>query len=190
MAHKTIYKVKRRRRREGKTKDEKRFSMLKSDKIRFVIRNLNNMTVCQLIEYNQNGDKTIVNTTSLELKKYGYKGHNGNIPASYLTGYLCGKKAVDKKITEAVADIGLRTPVHNSNVFAAIKGAVDSGLQIPFSEEAFSSVEKLKDADVVKKEIDKGVKKTEKKERTKTNAPAKKTETSSVKKPAVVKEKK
>ena len=59
------------------------------------------------------------------------------MPAAYLTGLLAGKKAKDKKVGEVVVDIGLNTPTKGSKIFAALKGAVDSGLKIPHSPDMF-----------------------------------------------------
>ncbi len=150
MAHKTTYKVKERRRREGKTNKEKRLALLKSKKPRLVVRIGNNQIVAQIIKYNPKGDETIVNTTSHELKKYGYSGHKGNASAAYLTGMLCGKKALAKQIKEAVLDIGLRTPVKGSNVFAALRGAVEAGMLIPHDEKVFPNDEKIKKREIEK----------------------------------------
>ena len=132
---KTTYRLKFRRKRNGKTDYSKRLALLKSKKNRFVVRKKNKMIIAQIVQYEPQGDKTLINTTSLELKKYGYKGHGGNVCAAYLTGFLCGRKALKKKINEAILDIGRASPVRGSNVFAALKGAVDSGIKIPYNEE-------------------------------------------------------
>ncbi len=152
MASKTTYKVKFKRRREGKTDYAKRLRLLKGKKERAVIRITNNNVIVQVIKYVPKGDETIINTTALELKKYGYKGHKGNKKAAYLTGYLCGKKAVKKGVKEAIADIGLKTPVHKSNVFAAIKGLTDAGLKMNYKEQAIPEVTETEN---IKNEIDK-----------------------------------
>lgn len=131
---KTAYEVKFRGRREGKVDFNKRLAFLKSEKNRLVVRRKNRQIIAQIVAYEPQGDKNLVNTTSLELKKYGYAGHLGNACAAYLTGFLCGRKAVKKKIIEAVLDVGRHTPVHGSNIFAALRGAVDAGMQIPHSE--------------------------------------------------------
>jgi large subunit ribosomal protein L18 len=143
MSHTTRYKTKMRRRREGKTDYAKRLNLVKSGKSRLVIRISNNKIVTQVIKYDKKGDQTLVNTTSLELKKYGYAGHRGNVCAAYLTGLLCGKKAADQKIKEAVPDIGLHTPVKGSNVFAVIKGAADAGLSVPHDKEKLPSDDRV-----------------------------------------------
>ena len=152
MAHKNTYKTKLKRRRQGITNYGKRLELLKGEKPRAVIRISNKKIVAQIIEYIPKGDKTIINTTSMELKKYGYKGHNGNKTASYLTGYLCGKKAVKKGIKEANPDIGLKTPVHKSNVFAAIQGLIDSGLEMNYDKKAMPEI---KETEAIKTEINK-----------------------------------
>ena len=97
-----------RRKREGKTNYKKRLEMLKSGALRLVVRtSLRHVTV-QVVEYNVDGDKTLVAVNSKELAKYGWKGHGRNISVAYLTGYLCGKKALKKDIKEAILDQGLR----------------------------------------------------------------------------------
>ncbi len=150
MAHKSSYRVKERRRREGRTDKAKRLALLKSGKPRLVARALSKTIIAQIIKYNPKGDETLVNTTSLELKKIGYNESTGNSKAAYLTGYLCGKKAISKGIKEAVLDIGLRTPVHGSNIFAVLKGAIDAGMLIPHSEEALPKEERIIDEKVKK----------------------------------------
>lgn len=143
MAKGPRYKVKQRRRREGTTNIRKRLALIKSGKPRLVARVSSNMIIAQIIEYSREGDKTLVNTSSLELKKYGYKGHKGNVSAAYLTGLLCGVKAIKKKVNEVVLDTGLHTPVHGSNVFGILKGALDAGLSIPHDEKALPSEERI-----------------------------------------------
>jgi len=93
MARNAVYRVKMRRRREGKTNYRKRFK---------------------------------------------------NTSAAYLTGYLAGKLALQKGIKEAILDIGLQRPVKGSRVFAALKGLLDAGLEIPHGEDIFPSEERIK----------------------------------------------
>jgi len=143
MSHTTTYKTKRRRRAEGRTDYSKRLNLLKSEKPKLSIRISNNKVIAQIIKYERIGDQTLVNTTSLELKKFGYIGHRSNVCAAYLTGLLCGKKAVARGIKEAVLDIGLHTPVSGSNVFAALKGAVEAGLIIPHDKTVMPSDDRV-----------------------------------------------
>ncbi len=130
------YRVAFRRRREEKTDYQLRRGLILSGLPRLVVRgSLRNITT-QIIEADMNGDKVLVASSSTELaKKYGWLGDTGTVSAAYLTGLLGGYKAVDQGINEAVLDIGLSYPSKGSRIFAALKGALDAGLDIPFDEE-------------------------------------------------------
>jgi len=82
--------------------------------------------------------------TSLELKKYGYSGATGNTTAAYLTGLLFGYNAIDNGFTEGVLDTGLHTSTLGSNIYAALRGAVDAGMEIPHNPEVFPSDERIR----------------------------------------------
>ncbi len=138
------YSVKPRRRREGKTDYRKRLKLLKSGKIRMVIRKSIKNTQIQFIEYKEGGDSIIVTANSSELvKKYKWKFSAATTPAAYLTGILAGKRAKDKGIKECIVDIGLYPPVTGSKVFASIKGAMDAGLSCPVHEDKISSEDRI-----------------------------------------------
>lgn len=139
MAHGKTYRTKRQRRQKGKTDYRQRLELLKSGKKRLTARIKNNSIITQIIKYNPKGDETITQATSQELKKYGYEGHPSNTPAAYLTGLLIGKKAQKENIKEAVFDIGLHTPTKNSRVFAVLKGATQTGLNIPHNKKILPS---------------------------------------------------
>ena len=143
MARGRTHIVPHRRRREGKTDYRKRLALLKSRKLRFVVRKTNQSVTCQVVEYGHAGDRTLVQASSFELKKLGWTGPTGNIPAAYLTGMLCARKALQKKCTEAILDMGLCRATKGNRVFAALKGAIDGGLNIPHSKEAFPSDDRI-----------------------------------------------
>ena len=126
-----------RRKRNGQTNYKKRLKLLLSRRPRLVIRRSTNNITLQLVSYDEAGDKIIVSAHSSELKKIGWKMNTGNIPAAYLTGIMLAKKAKDKKVGEVVVDIGLNTPSKGSRIFAALKGAVDNGLNTPHTEDRF-----------------------------------------------------
>ena len=135
--------IKFKRRVEGKTNYRKRLALLKSGKVRLVIRkSLSNISV-QLVNFNPNGDQTIASAVSSELKKFGWT-RTGNIPAAYLTGLLAGKKAKEKNVTEAVLDLGLQTSTKGSRIYAALKGVVDAGVNIPHSKDILPSDDRIK----------------------------------------------
>ncbi len=156
-----------RRRREGKTDYKKRFSLLKSRKPRLVVRKSNKNMNTQVIAYGLNGDNVIASANSRELEGYGWGRAKSNIPSAYLTGYMCGRKAMVKKIKSAVVDLGLQPVTKSSRLFATVKGAIDAGLDIKADEDIFEDNNRLmgehikidkKDIDKIKKEINKKIK--------------------------------
>ncbi|MEM3441529.1 MAG: 50S ribosomal protein L18 [Candidatus Bathyarchaeia archaeon] len=138
MARSSIYRVPLRRRREGKTDYRARKALILSEKPRLVVRcSLKNTTV-EIIVAKPHGDEVLASAHSRELtNKYGWKAPAGNVPAAYLTGLLCGLKAKTKDVEEAVLDIGLAAPTKGAKVFAALKGILDAGVEVPCSEEKF-----------------------------------------------------
>lgn len=135
MAKGPNYKVKFRRRREGKTNYYKRYVYVLSGKIRLVVRITNKYVIAQVVKIAPKGDVVIAAAHSIELvKKFGWKGDTNNTPAAYLTGYLVGLRALKSNINEAIADIGLHVPAKGARVFYVIKGAIDAGLKIPLGE--------------------------------------------------------
>lgn len=143
MAKNARYCVPYRRRREGKTNYRKRKALILSGKPRLVVRGTLKNVIVQVIAAKPQGDEVLVSAHSRELIKYGWAAPRGNIPAAYLTGYLCGLKAKRKGLEEAVLDIGLHSPSKGSRVFAALKGAVEAGLNIAHSEEKLPEEDRL-----------------------------------------------
>jgi len=136
------YRVPWRRRREGKTNYRKRLALIRSGKPRLVVRKTLNYIIVQVVEPAIEGDKVIAAAHSRELvKKYGWKGGTKNTGAAYLTGLLAAYRARLKGVEEAVLDIGLQDP---ARVFAALKGAIDAGLQVPHSEEILPAWERIR----------------------------------------------
>lgn len=132
-----------RRKREGKTDYNKRLRIIASGKMRMVVRKTNKNVIVQMVEFNMDGDRVIVSAHTNELKKYGWKGAKRNIPASYLAGLLCGLKAKKAGIKEAVLDKGMHPAIKGSVLYAALKGAVDAGLDVPHSDDVFPSADRL-----------------------------------------------
>jgi large subunit ribosomal protein L18 len=136
MAKGSRYNVPYRRRREGKTDYRKRKALILSRKPRLVVRGSLKNIIVQIIAAKPHGDEVLVSAHSRELlKNYGWRAPRGNLPAAYLTGLLCGLKAKAKGIEEAVLDIGLHSPTKGARVFAALKGVLDAGLNVPHGEE-------------------------------------------------------
>ena len=130
------YRVPYRRRREGKTDYKARRALVLSRIPRFVVRgSLAHMTV-QIAEAQPNGDRIIASANSRELiKTYGWQGSTSNLPSAYLTGFLCGLRAAAVGVKKAILDIGLFSPSKGARIFAALKGAVDAGVEVPCDKE-------------------------------------------------------
>lgn len=150
MAHGSRYKVAFKRRREGKTDYGARLKLIDLEKARIVARITNNHIIAQIIKVAPEGDETIISAHSNELKKMGWLGSTKNISAAYLTGFLCGKKAIDEGIDGAILDIGLRSPTKGTKVFAVLKGAVDAGLYVPHGEIVLPDEERIRGEHIAK----------------------------------------
>lgn len=138
------YKVPFRRRREGRTNYHLRYKLILSKKPRLVVRKSNANMTLQLVVAEMTGDKTLLTVTSKELKNYGYTPTTGNLPSAYLTGLLFGKRMLALGVNEAIADIGLHASTKGARVYAAIKGVVDAGADIPHSPEIFPEDERIR----------------------------------------------
>lgn len=137
------YRVAFRRRREGKTDYRQRQRLLRSRLPRAAVRMSAKNTYIQFIAYDETGDRVLAAANSRELTKLGWTASTGNLPAAYLTGYLAGLRAVKDGVEEAVLDIGLKTPVKGGNLFAALKGMLDAGVDIPHGEEVIPAEDRL-----------------------------------------------
>ena len=137
MAHGPRYRVPLRRRREGKTNYYKRRELLKSGRNRLVVRKTARNMIVQFVESIAEGDKILLAVTSMKLPEYGWKITGGNIPGAYLTGYLAGKMALKAGIEDAILDLGTQVPQHGTRLFAALKGVIDAGVDIPAGEGIF-----------------------------------------------------
>jgi large subunit ribosomal protein L18 len=138
------YCTKFRRRREGKTDYKARRALIVSGRPRLVTRTSINNVIAQVIEAKPKGDQVLVSAHSRELAKYGWKAPRGNVPAAYLTGYLCGLKAKSKGVEEAIFDIGLYPPTKGAKLFAVLKGVLDAKVNVPHSAEKLPDEKRLK----------------------------------------------
>ena len=135
MAHGPTYRVKFRRRREGKTNYYRRKRLLQSRGSRFVVRKTNNRVIVQIIDAKVVGDTTMASAISSELEGFGWSAGVANLPAAYLTGFLAGLRAKARGINKALLDVGLHPPIRGSKLYAALKGALDAGLEVPHNPE-------------------------------------------------------
>ena len=133
-----------RRKREQRTSYHKRLRTLMSHQLRFVVRLTNQKIIVQLIRFVPQGDQCVLGIDSFQLKKLGWTTSCKNIPAAYATGFLFGRNALKKGLTEAVLDTGLKTGHKTGRIYAVLRGAVDAGLKIPYGDESiFPSADRL-----------------------------------------------
>ena len=135
-----------RRRRSGETDYRRRLKLLKSGNSRAVVRVSNTRVVCQVVSWEKDGDKVELSVTGDDLvSKYAWPESNSrkNIPASYLVGYALGKSALAAGHDQAVLDIGLAASTPGNRVFAALKGMVDAGLEIPHGDTVLPEEDRL-----------------------------------------------
>lgn len=141
-------RILKRRRREFKTDYGKRFKLLKSGTPRVVFRKTNRYLIVQYVISKEAQDKIIMGISSKDLLKKGWpesaKGSLKSITASYLTGYLMGKKIIKDKLEKPIVDLGMIRVLYKTKVYGFIKGLIDSGIEISCKEEAFPEEDKIK----------------------------------------------
>ncbi len=133
-----------RRKRKKKTDYKKRLALIKSKKLRLVIRPSTKNIRMQIVKYMEDGDRVLAHATSMELKKLGWEYSGGNIPAAYLTGFLLGRKAINAGYKDAIVDMGFSVSHAGNRVYAALKGAIDAGMDIPHNEKMLPPEERIK----------------------------------------------
>ncbi len=138
-----LRRMKPRRRRAGLTDYRKRLKLVKSGLERLVVRRTNRRIIAMLVKSKAGGDETLVSATSDVLSKFGWKASFKSIPAAYLTGFLLGKKALEKGVEKAIVDFGVHSSVKGSRLYAVVKGVLDAGVEVPVDEEMLVPEERL-----------------------------------------------
>lgn len=142
---KKLIKVQYKRRRQNKTDYFTRRSLLERGIPRIVARKTSRYIIAQLVGSKEAQDFVICSVNSKDLTEYGWPKNYSikNIPASYLTGLLLGKKMLEKKQNEAILDMGLIRSTKGSKIYALLNGAIDAGIEIPHSKSIFPSKERI-----------------------------------------------
>jgi large subunit ribosomal protein L18 len=140
-----------RRRREGKTDYRTRKALVIGRKPLLAVRQSNKYIYGQILKPSAKGDMTVCSSSSRVLsKQYGWKGSSKNIPAAFLTGYLLGKEAMGKSISEAIAYPGVTGFVHGSRTASLLGGAREAGLKIPLDDAVLPDDTRMKGGHVAK----------------------------------------
>ncbi|MDC0852221.1 50S ribosomal protein L18 [Euryarchaeota archaeon] len=146
MAHGKNQRLRFKRRRVGETDYRRRMKLLRGDKPRAVVRVSNTQTTCQLVEFNPDGDFVLASVNGKNLvDKFSWPKDisRKSVPASYLAGYALAKNAMAAGHESAVLDIGLSASSTGSRVFAALRGMVDAGLDIPHGDQVFPDDDRI-----------------------------------------------
>ena len=133
-----------RRRRSGRTNYRRRLRLLRSGLPRAVVRKSLNQTHVQIVRYDEGGDRIVASAVSLELRKFGWTAGTGNVPAAYLTGLLAARRAVQGGVAQVVLDLGVQDPVGGGRLFAAARGLVDGGVNLPHGDDVFPADERVR----------------------------------------------
>lgn len=141
MARNNKYSVPFRRKREGKTNYHKRLKLLLGSSPRLVVRKSSRYISLQVISFTEKGDKIVASAHSRELAKLGWKAGTSNTSAAYLVGLLLASKV--KKGMRCVLDLGNYASVKGCLLYAAVKGCIDGGMEVPCSEKVFPSEERI-----------------------------------------------
>lgn len=138
------YRVGLRRRREGRTDYRKRLALIKGRTTRLVVRKSLRTITVQFVDFGENGDIVRAAATSQDLESQGWTHSTSATPAAYLTGLLAAKRAKAKGIEEAVLDLGRNEPIPGGRIFAALKGVLDGGVDVPHDEDVLPDEKRIK----------------------------------------------
>ncbi|MGQ0535981.1 MAG: 50S ribosomal protein L18 [Methanobacteriota archaeon] len=152
MGHGPRYHVPFRRRREGRTDYRKRLALLRSGESRVVVRRGLRTVHVQFVSFDAKGDVVSAQANSRELPTFGWQGFTSNLPAAYLTGLLAGARAKKAGVATGVLDIGPHTAQPGTQIFAALKGVLDAGINVPHSDDVLPATERLKGEHLGKKQ--------------------------------------
>jgi large subunit ribosomal protein L18 len=145
------FRVHFRRRREGKTDYRVRLRLLKSGTARAVVRFSDRRVRVAIVQYDPVGDRVVAAAESAELGRLGFPASSlSSTPAAYLTAYLAGLRSKSAGAESVVLDTGLRHPTEGGRLSAALKGLLDSGMEVPHGEGVFPSAERLNGAHLPK----------------------------------------
>ena len=145
------YRVHFRRRREGKTDYRVRLRLLRSGSARAVVRFSGRRVHVSIVQYDPVGDRVVAAAESAELGRLGFPSASfSSTPAAYLTAYLAGLRSKSAGADAVVLDTGIRHPTEGGRLAAALKGLLDSGVEVPHGEGGFPSADRLNGAHLPK----------------------------------------
>ncbi len=138
-----------RRKKEGKTNYKKRIALIKSGKPKISVRITNNNVCVQLIDFNMDGDKVVIEANARELKKIGWDYGTSNMSSAYLTGILMAKKMKDIDRNEGVIEFGFKQSMKGNKLYAVVKGLVDGGINTHQSNDLLPDESRIKGEHII-----------------------------------------
>jgi large subunit ribosomal protein L18 len=135
----SIYK----RRRMGATDYRSRKKIITSSVPLLAVRVSSKNVSVQFIKPKAEGDQVLSSAHSRNLAKLGWKGSSKSVPACYLLGLLAGKRAKEQGVEKAFLYNGLAPFVGGSRISALVKGVRDGGVDVPMSDEAVPSEDRI-----------------------------------------------
>jgi len=145
MAHGKRQRLRFKRRRTGRTDYRRRLRMLRGGVPRAVVRVSNTQVTCQLVEFGMSGDSIVASVNGKTLVKHGWPADASrkSVPACYVAGYALAKSAIAAGHDSAILDIGLASSSPGGRVFAALRGMVDAGLDVPHGEDVLPDEDRI-----------------------------------------------
>jgi large subunit ribosomal protein L18 len=141
-------RTQKRRRKENKTDYLKRLKLLKGEKPRIIFRKTNRFIISEYIVSKEAQDSVVVGLDSRKLNEYGWpKNAQGSLKsttASYLTGYLIGKRITKQNLETPILDAGMNRVLHKNKIYAFLKGIIDAGIKINCDKEFFPEESRIK----------------------------------------------
>ena len=134
------------RRRNAETDYHRRSRMLRGGVPRAVVRVSNTQVTCQLVAYEPEGDRVLESITGKSLvdsHKWPPDASRKSVPACYLAGFAMATSAISSGHSQAIMDIGLAASSSGNRAYAALKGMIDAGMEIPHSEDVLPSEERI-----------------------------------------------
>ena len=138
------------RKRKRATDYRKRLKLILSGSPRLVVRKTSQQIIVQITKFDKKGDEVVASAGSGMLRKHGWQMAVKNIPAAYLTGLIAGKAALSKGVKSAVVDAGIGKPSPKGRIYAALKGAVDAGLNVKADSDVFPIPERISGSHISK----------------------------------------
>ena len=113
-----------------------------------VFRKSNRYVLAQYVSSTHAQDKIEFGISSRDLVKYGwpkdFPGGLKSIPASYLIGFLIGKRIIKESLEIPILDFGMQRALHKTKLYAFLKGLIDGGVKIKHDEELFPDENRIK----------------------------------------------